>query len=93
MLVLDAGAVDALVNGGRSLLPVGVTAAQGQFERGEVVVCRDADGNEVARGLVNYSVEETRRILGCSSSRISSILGYAGDKELVHRDNLVLARR
>lgn len=92
-LILDEGAVRALRSGRRSLLPVGVTGARGHFERGEVVICRDPGGQEVARGLVNYSVAETRRIMGRSSAEIAGVLGYAGDEELVHRDNLVLAER
>jgi glutamate 5-kinase len=55
-----------------------------------MVSCRDPDGREVARGLVNYSAEDTRRIMGSASSEIESILGYEFDEELIHRDNLVL---
>ncbi|PLW66969.1 glutamate 5-kinase [Pseudohalioglobus lutimaris] len=87
---LDAGAVRVLRESGRSLLPVGVCSVQGRFARGDMVSCRDVDGREVARGLVNYSADETRRILGLASTEIESILGYAGDEELIHRDNLVL---
>ncbi|HTQ76905.1 MAG TPA: glutamate 5-kinase [Burkholderiales bacterium] len=89
-LALDAGAVQALARGGRSLLPIGVTAASGEFERGEVVCCDGPDGREVARGLVNYSAAETRRILRRPSGEIESILGYVDEPELIHRDNLVL---
>ena len=89
-LRLDAGAVKALMRDGKSLLPVGVTEVGGEFERGEVVVCVDPDGREVARGLVNYSAEETRRIMRRPSSEIESILGYVDEPELIHRDNLVL---
>ncbi|MGQ0545324.1 MAG: glutamate 5-kinase [Betaproteobacteria bacterium] len=89
-LRLDAGAVKALVRDGKSLLPVGVTEAAGEFQRGEVVVCVDPDGREVARGLANYSAEETRRIMRRPSSEIESILGYVDEPELIHRDNLVL---
>ena len=89
-LTLDAGAVRALASGGRSLLPVGVTEASGEFERGAVVACRDAQGREVARGLVNYSAEETRRIMRKPSAEIETILGYVDEPELIHRDNLVL---
>ena len=89
-LRLDAGAVKALLRDGKSLLPVGVTEVGGEFQRGEVVVCVDPDGREVARGLANYSAEETRRIMRRPSSDIESILGYVDEPELIHRDNLVL---
>ena len=63
---------------------------QGNFTLGEMVSCRDGNGSEVARGLVNYSAEETRRIMGRPSGDIESVLGYLRDEELIHRDNLVL---
>ncbi len=89
-LILDEGAVRVLKNEGRSLLAVGVTAVEGEFERGEVVVCVDKNGNEVARGLINYPSEEVRRILGQPSERIEAILGYIDEPELIHRDNMVI---
>jgi len=89
-LVLDAGAVAVLRQSGRSLLPVGVTAVDGGFKRGELVICAAPDGAEVARGLVNYSAEEAQRIIGQPSDRIEAILGYVDEPELIHRDNLVL---
>jgi glutamate 5-kinase len=89
-LQLDAGAVAVLRGAGKSLLPVGVTAVSGDFRRGELVICVDGDGREVARGLVNYSAEEARIIRGHSSERIAELLGYAGEVELIHRDNLVV---
>ena len=90
-VVLDAGAVRALVSGGRSLLPVGVTEVRGAFERGELVAIIDADGRELARGLVNYSANDARRIAGQPSSQIAGILGFLDEPELIHRDNLVLS--
>lgn len=87
---LDDGAVRVLRESGRSLLPVGVRGVQGKFARGDMVSCRDSGGREVARGLVNYGVEETRRIMGLPSREIESVLGYLRDEELIHRDNLVL---
>ena len=90
-LVLDDGAVDVLRSKGKSLLPVGVKSVQGDFTRGDIVVCVDAAGVEIARGLVNYSAEETRRIIGKSSSDIATVLGYLSAAELIHRDNLVVA--
>ncbi len=89
-LKLDAGAVKVLCNEGKSLLPVGVIAVEGHFERGDVVACIDEQGKEVARGLVNYSSSETSRILRKSSSEIETILGYMDEAELIHRDNLIL---
>ena len=89
-LTLDDGAVRVLREEGRSLLAVGVRAVSGEFSRGEVVACVDARGREVARGLVNYGAEDTRRIMGQPSSRIADILGWVDDEELIHRDNLVL---
>jgi glutamate 5-kinase len=89
-LVLDAGAVKVLRNQGRSLLPVGVTACTGDYARGDVVLCVGPDGGAVAKGLTNYSSDETRKIIGCSSAQIAARLGYVDEPELVHRDNLVL---
>jgi glutamate 5-kinase len=89
-VILDDGAVKALASGGRSLLPVGVTAVQGEFERGAVVACIDARGREIARGLANYSASETRQIMRKPSADIEAILGYVDEPELIHRDNLVL---
>jgi glutamate 5-kinase len=90
-LTLDDGAARVLKSAGRSLLPVGVTRVTGQFTRGEMVSCIDQSGLEICRGLVNYNHDETSAILGRSSSEIGTILGYLGDKELIHRDNLVLS--
>jgi glutamate 5-kinase len=87
---LDAGAVKALTRDGKSLLPVGVVDVSGDFVRGEVVGVVDADGREVARGLINYSAEETRRIMRRPSGEIEAVLGYVDEPELIHRDNLVL---
>lgn len=89
-LVLDDGAVRVLTQQGKSLLPIGVVEATGEFERGEVVCCVAPDGREIARGLVNYSAQETRKILRQPSARIEAILGYVDEPELIHRDNLVL---
>ncbi len=89
-LVLDAGAVRMLQHGGKSLLPVGVTSANGRFSRGDVVLCVDVAGNAVAKGLVNYASDEARKILGCATREIEARLGYVDEPELMHRDNLVL---
>ena len=90
-LSLDAGAVKVLREQGRSLLPVGVTRVEGDFERGDLVVCLDGEGREVARGLTNYNAAEAGRILGIPSAEIGKRLGYPGEPELIHRDNLVIA--
>jgi glutamate 5-kinase len=89
-LTLDAGAVKVLREAGRSLLPVGVTGVDGNFERGEMVACLSPEGQEVARGLVNYGAADTARIIGRASDKIESILGYLDEPELIHRDNIVL---
>ena len=90
-LVLDDGAVRAL-NGGKSLLPVGVAAVEGQFQRGDAVVLKDAAGTEIGRGLSAYSVTDANRILGHKSGEFEALLGYRGRDEMVHRDDLVLDR-
>jgi glutamate 5-kinase len=89
-LHLDAGAVQALVRDGKSLLPIGVIAVEGTFGRGEVVGCYAPDGTEVARGLVNYGSQDSARIVRRPSSEIEAVLGYVDEHELIHRDNLVL---
>lgn len=89
-LALDAGAVKAVREAGKSLLPIGVKAVDGEFGRGEIVACVDASGTEVARGLVNYSADDARRIIGHASDEIESILGYVDEPELIGRDNLVV---
>lgn len=89
-LILDAGAVRVLRDSGRSLLAVGVKAVEGRFLRGEMVSCVDEQGQEVARGLVNYSAEETAKLMGQPTSRIQELIGYVDEEELIHRDNLIL---
>ena len=89
-LVLDDGACRVLVERGKSLLAVGVVAVRGEFNRGEIVSCVARDGREIARGLVNYSADESRKIMGQPSTEIEQLLGYVDDAELIHRDNLVL---
>lgn len=88
-LVLDDGAVSALANG-RSLLPAGVRAVEGEFGRGDAVAIRAPDGREIGRGLVAYSAEDARQIIGRQSSEIEALLGYRGRDELIHRDDMVL---
>ncbi|MBL8510938.1 MAG: glutamate 5-kinase [Betaproteobacteria bacterium] len=87
---LDDGAVRALVHEGKSLLPVGVIAVEGVFDRGEVVSCFDVTGQEIARGLVNYASHEVVKIARQPTREIESLLGFIAEPELIHRDNLVL---
>lgn len=91
-VTLDAGAIRALTQGHRSLLPIGVIAVEGDFERGDVVACVDEHGVECGRGLINYSAADTARILRQPSSRIPEILGHMSDQELIHRDNMTFVR-
>ncbi len=89
-LTLDAGAVNAVYHQGRSLLPAGITAVAGEFEAGAAVRLLDTVGQEIARGLANYSAAELRQISGRRTSDIPTILGYGGADTVVHRDNLML---
>ena len=91
-LLLDEGAVAVVSGSGRSLLPVGIKAVRGDFQRGDVVICADESGREIARGLVNYSLSEARKIIGHNSNKIEALLGYQGEAEMIHRDNLVLSQ-
>jgi glutamate 5-kinase len=89
-LVLDDGAVEALVRRGKSLLPSGVTAVRGQFEAGDSVACLDPSDREIAKGLVNYSSQAIMKIMGLKSADIHRTLGYKDYDEVIHRDNLVI---
>lgn len=89
-LQLDAGAVKVLAGSGKSLLAVGITSVTGRFHRGEVVALTDAQDREIGRGLVNYNHQELAKIKGHSSAQFSALLGYSGEEEVVHRDNLIL---
>ncbi len=89
-LFLDQGAIRALGKEGKSLLPIGVVDLQGNFERGEIVSCIGINGQEIARGLINYSAIEVQKIMGQSTSQIENILGYIAEPEIIHRNNLVL---
>ncbi|MEN9384218.1 MAG: glutamate 5-kinase [Pseudomonadota bacterium] len=92
-VVVDAGAAEKIVGEGKSLLPIGMTAVEGGFSRGDVIAIRDAQGAEVARGLANYSASEARLLCRKSSVDFERLLGYAAEPEMIHRDNLVLMRR
>lgn len=89
-LILDAGAVKALRESGRSLLPIGVVSATGHFERGQVVSCKDEQGNLVAKGLINYAADDARKILRTPTKQLEQALGYIAEPEIIHRDNLVV---
>ena len=91
-LIIDAGALRALFEG-RSLLPAGVTAARGRFDRGDTVSVFSAEGLEIARGIVAYSDADAARIMGRRSGEIADILGFRGRDEMIHRDDLVLLRQ
>ena len=89
-VVLDDGAVHALMSGGRSLLAVGVKSVNGEFSRGDVIDCRAPDGRAIGRGIVNYGSADVRRIAGHPSTEIEQLLGFIEEPELIHRDNFVL---
>jgi glutamate 5-kinase len=90
-LVIDAGAVGALLSG-KSLLPAGVSSVSGSFSRGDTVAILGPDGREIARGLVAYDAADAVRIAGRKSSEIAAVLGYEGRSAMVHRDDLVVSR-
>ena len=90
-LYLDAGAVRALQQAGKSLLAAGITGIMGEFHHHDAVQLCDPAGLEIARGIVNYSSTELQKICGAQSEQIAEILGYAGEETIVHRDNLVLS--
>ena len=92
-VVVDAGAASKLLTEGKSLLPIGMTAVEGEFGRGEVIAVRDATGKEIARGMANYASHEARLLCRKPSSQFESLLGYAAEPEMIHRDNLVLMHR
>ncbi len=88
-IVIDDGAVKALCERGKSLLPAGVSRVVGSFGIGDPVTCVDERGREVARGLVAYSAEAIRQIAGQPTRRIGRVLGYSNGDEIIHRDDLV----
>jgi glutamate 5-kinase len=87
---VDAGAARQLQTSGKSLLPIGMTAVEGNFSRGDVIAIRDSAGQEIARGLANYASSEARLICRKPSHEFEAVLGYVAEPEMVHRDNLVL---
>ena len=91
-ITLDEGAVAKVRDEGKSLLPIGMVAVEGEFSRGEVIAIRDASGQEIARGLANYASAEARLLCRKPSTEFEALLGYVAEPEMVHRDNLVLSR-
>jgi len=91
-VVVDAGAVNKLRDEGKSLLPIGMVAVEGNFSRGDVIAVRDEVGTEIARGLANYASAEARLLCRKASSEFEGLLGYMAEPEMLHRDNLVLSR-
>jgi glutamate 5-kinase len=91
-VTVDAGAVAKLRSEGKSLLPIGMTAVEGDFARGDVIAVRDPGGHEIARGLANYASAEARMLCRKASSEIERLLGYTAEPEMIHRTNLVLTR-
>ena len=91
-VTVDAGAAAKVRSEGKSLLPIGMTAVEGDFSRGDVIAIRDPQGTELARGLANYSSAEARLLCRRPSADFERLLGYAAEPEMVHRDNLVLTR-
>ena len=91
-VAVDQGAALKLMQEGKSLLPIGMTAVEGEFSRGDVIAIRDPSGVEIARGLANYGYAEARLLCRKPSSEFEALLGYAAEPEMVHRDNLVLSR-
>ena len=89
-VVVDAGAAAMLQQGGKSLLPIGMVAVEGDFVRGDVIAVRDAGGTEIARGLANYASAEARLLCRKPSAEFERLLGYAAEPEMVHRDNMVV---
>lgn len=92
-LILDDGAKNALLKKGKSLLSSGITGIEGNFESGDAVSCVSPNGKEIARGIVNYSSEEIKRIKGLKTTEIEKVLGYKYFDEVIHRDNLVIQER
>ena len=90
VIIVDEGAEKALREEGKSLLPVGINKVTGNFYRGDTVNIKALDGTDIACGIVNYSAEELKQIMGFKTRDIDNILGYSSNEEVIHRDNLVL---
>jgi glutamate 5-kinase len=89
-LIIDDGAVNAIMKAGKSLLPSGIVRVEGIFDTGDAVNCINLQGRRIAKGIVNYSSQDADRIKGRQTSEIESILGYKYSDEVIHRDNLAV---
>ena len=92
-LIVDDGATNAIANSGKSLLPSGIVDVEGNFTIGDSVSCVNLQGKAFAKGLVNYSAEEIRKIMGLKSTKIQQVLGHKDYDEIIHRDNMVVTAR
>jgi len=92
-LIIDDGATNAIINSGKSLLSVGITDVKGKFDRGDLVECISSSGQEVAKGLINYSSSEVSKVLGQPSDKMESLLGYVNESSVIHRNNLVVLKK
>ena len=92
-LVLDNGAKNAILKQGKSLLPSGILRVEGEFSAGDPVACLDSEGNQIAKGLVNYSSEEIKKIQGLKTARIEQVLGYKHYDEVIHRDSMAVLKK
>lgn len=93
ILIIDDGATNAIINSGKSLLSVGITDVKGKFDRGDLVECISFSGQEVAKGLINYSSSEVSKVLGQPSDKMESLLGYVNESSVIHRNNLVVLKK
>ena len=91
-LMLDDGARNAILSRGKSLLPSGIIGVEGDFAAGDAVACFDSEGRQIAKGLVNYTSEEIKKIQGLKTSRIEQVLGYKHYDEVIHRDNMAVLK-
>ncbi len=91
-LIIDSGAVKAIKEAGKSLLPIGIVGLSGNFDEGDIVVCYDSNGQSIAKGIASYSSEDIKKIKGAESSKIKNILGYKYSDEVIHRNNMVLSK-
>jgi glutamate 5-kinase len=92
-VTLDPGAVKALVEKRKSLLPSGITSVEGSFKVGDAVACHDASGERIAKGLTNYSSKDIEKIMGLRTNQIEKALGYRYSDEVIHADNIVIGSK
>jgi glutamate 5-kinase len=92
-LVIDEGAKNAILNKGKSLLPSGIIGVEGEFTVGDPVACIDSEGNQIAKGLVNYSSDEIKKIQGLKTAKIEQVLGHKHYDEVIHRDSMAVMKK